>query len=203
MIVSMLPALAPYIIYIHGFNSSPASFKAAYLKNYLSQIGCAESYVAPALDYRPQLAIEQLCELIEQYLSKFNITLIGSSLGGYYATYLTEKYGVNSVLINPAVAPYRMMAQALGKQRNYHTQQRYDITQREVDQLRQIEQLELTDPNKYLVLLQTGDDTLDYREAAHKYANSKLIIRQGGSHGFDHFDQAVPDILHFAGLVIN
>lgn len=199
----MLPDLPPYLIYLHGFKSSPASYKAQYLKGLLERQGRADLFSAPLLDYRPRQAIEQLQQQVEQRLRKFNITLIGSSLGGYYATFLVEKYGVNAVLINPAVAPYRMMAENLGMHHNYHTRQPFEITRKEVDQLRQ---LEVTGPlrsGNYLVMLQTGDETLDYREAAAKYADCNPLISTGGSHGFDHFDSVVPDILAFAGIEFN
>ncbi|MCF7981060.1 MAG: esterase [Pseudomonadales bacterium] len=193
----------PYLIYIHGFNSSPDSYKAEYLRRYLAQMGWQDNYLVPALDYRPIEAMIQLTQFVEQRLPNFNITLIGSSLGGYYATFLTERYGVNSVLINPAVAPYRMMQENMGVHHNYHTEMAYEITPLEVEQLRQLETFQLKQANKYLVLLQTGDNTLDYREAEIKYAAAKLVVQDGGSHGFENFDRVVPEILHFAGMEDN
>lgn len=204
----MSSALPPYLIYLHGFNSSPASFKAQYLDRFLTQHGWQGNYSIPKLDYRPAKAIAQLEEMIKSRWLNYNITLIGSSLGGYYATYLTEHYGltegygINSVLINPAVSPYRMMADNLGTQVNYYTDEAYIITDREVEQLRQLEVSELADPHRYLVLLQTADETLDYREAASKYRQCNLTIQEGGSHGFDQFDRVVPDIMAFSGLDI-
>lgn len=210
--------LPPYLVYLHGFNSSPASFKAQYLDDFLTRQGWQEYYSIPKLDYRPAKAIAQLREIIESRLTNYRITLIGSSLGGYYATYLTEHYGlmegngltercglteryeVNSVLINPAVSPYRMMAANLGRHANYYTDEEYMITQDEVEQLRQLEVRELSHPERYLVLLQTADETLDYRDAARKYQQCQLTIQEGGSHGFDQFDRVVPAIMAFSGL---
>lgn len=199
----MLPGLPPYLIYLHGFKSSPASYKAQYLQGLLERHDWADHFSAPLLDYRPRRAMEQLQQQVEQRLRKFNITLIGSSLGGYYATFLVEKYGVSAVLINPAVAPYRMMAENLGMHQNYHTQQPFEITRNEVEQLRQLEVPGPLRTDNYLVMLQTGDETLDYREAAAKYADCSPLISSGGSHGFDHFDRVVPDILAFAGIEFN
>lgn len=191
---------ATLVIYIHGFKSSPLSFKAQYLVRVLASINRSDSLRVPALDYRPKEAIGLLVGLIEQYREDHKITLIGSSLGGYYATFLTEKYGIASVLINPAVAPYRMMAENLGWQQNFHTAERYELTQREVEQLRRLETEQLVYPELYRVYLQTGDETLDYREAAKKYRSCNPVIETGGSHGFDDFEKVVPEILQFAGI---
>ncbi len=196
----MLKPAVPFIIYIHGFNSSPASHKAQYLAAYLKAKGWTDNYLAPVIDYQPQRAIESLVKIIEKRQDEFNITLIGSSLGGYYATFLTEKLGINSVLINPAVAPYRMLANSLGMHENYHTGERYQITRAEVDQLQILETGGLICPERYQVFLQTGDETLDYREAAQKYALCRQKIEQGGSHGYDNFDTVVPEILAFSGI---
>ncbi len=199
----MLKQGRPLLIYLHGFNSSPASHKARYLEEYLASRGRVDHYLVPALDYRPAQAIESLEKIIKQRQNDCNITLIGSSLGGYYATFLTEKFGVSSVLINPAVAPYRMFAENLGRHENFYTGESYEITPNEVQQLREIETQGLRNPALYRVLLQTGDETLDYREAASKYEACSQDIQRGGSHGFDDFDTVVPEILAFAGLTNN
>lgn len=199
----MLQTLPPFIIYIHGFKSSPASFKARYLTEFLDKHGLSANYFVPELSHSPAQAITLLQKELENRLANFNITLIGSSLGGYYATFLTERYGVNSVLINPAVAPYRMLADNLGIHHNYHTQRQFEITRHEVDQLERLEIDAIRQPEKYMVLLQTGDEALDYSEAAEKYAACNPVIEQGGSHGFDNFERVVPKILAFAGMGIN
>jgi predicted esterase YcpF (UPF0227 family) len=191
------PAL---LIYLHGFNSSPSSFKARYLAEYLAHRGCEKQYLTPELDSCPATALAQVKQIIETHQSSTEITLIGSSLGGYYATSLAEQYGLRAVLINPAVYPYRLLNRYLGVNRNYHTGVEYEMKPEYMQQLLSMEAKQLREPQRYLVLLQTADETLDYRHAAEKYSDTQLVIKTGGSHGYDDFDKVVPQILQFAGF---
>jgi len=193
----------PLIIYLHGFNSSPSSFKARYLADYLARRGCEKQYLVPELDCCPAAALAQVRKIIETHQPNTDITLIGSSLGGYYATSLAEQYGLRAVLINPAIYPYRLLKHYLGVNHNYHTGAEYEMKPEYMQQLLDMEVKQLRYPPSYLVLLQTADETLDYRHAAEKYSNTQLVIEQGGSHGYDDFDKVVPRILQFAGLVAN
>jgi len=193
----------PLIIYLHGFNSSPFSFKARFLADYLAQRGCEKQYLVPELDYCPAAALAQAQQIIETHQANADITLIGSSLGGYYATSLAEQYGLRAVLINPAVYPYRLLKHYLGINRNYHTGAEYEMKPEYIQQLLDMEVQQLSEAQSYLVFLQTADETLDYRHAAEKYSNTQLMIEHGGSHGYDDFDKVVPRILQFAGLVAN
>jgi len=188
------------LIYLHGFNSSPSSFKARYLAEYLAQRGCEKQCLIPDLDHCPATALAQVQQLIETQQPNAEITLIGSSLGGYYATSLAEQYGLRAVLINPAVYPYRLLKCYLGINRNYHTGAEYEMKPEYMQQLLDMEAKKLRQPQHYLVLLQTADETLDYRHAAEKYSDTQLVVEQGGSHGYDDFDKVVPQILQFAGL---
>lgn len=191
------PAL---LIYLHGFNSSPDSFKARFLKDYLSRRGAEKRCLVPALSHQPAVALASVQQLIEQYLDAAEITLIGSSLGGYYATRLAEQYGLRAVLINPAVYPYRLLQDYLGMNRNYYSGAEYEMKPEYIQQLLAMEVVRISQPERYLVLLQTADETLDYRDAAHKYAQAQLCIEQGGSHSFENFERVIPQILEFAGL---
>jgi len=193
------PAL---LIYLHGFNSSPSSFKARYLGDYLRQRGCEDQYLVPELDHCPTTALAQVQRIIETHQCNADITLIGSSLGGYYATSLVEQYGLRAVLVNPAVYPYRLLKHYLGINRNYHTGAEYEMKPEYMQQLLDMEVKQLSQPQRYLVLLQTADETLDYRDAAEKYSDTQLVIEQGGSHGYDDFDKVVPQILQFSGLSV-
>jgi len=193
----------PLIIYLHGFNSSPSSFKARYLAEYMAQRGCEKQYLVPELDHCPAAALAQVQQIIETHQAKAEITLIGSSLGGYYATSLAEQNGLRAVLINPAVYPYRLLKHYLGVNRNYHTGVEYEMKPEYMQQLLDMEVQQLSQPQDYLVWLQTADETLDYRHAAEKYSDTQLVIEQGGSHGYDDFDVIVPRILQFAGLNVD
>ena len=193
----MLTPNPGFILYIHGFNSSSQSYKARQLKGFLDSHGCENAYAIPDLDFQPDKAIAGLQEIIEQRRNKQRIGLIGSSLGGYYATWLAQQYDLRAVLVNPAVYSYRLLRQHVGPQANYHSGERYQLTLEHVDQLRPLEVEKLRQPDDFLVLLQTGDETLDYRDAAEKYQACHLQIEQGGSHGFDDFQQKIPEILRF------
>lgn len=192
--------LQPCLIYVHGFNSSPASYKARCLGDYLRQQGMADHYLVPELDHRPAKALAGLRQIIAARRQAADITLIGSSLGGYYATTLAEQYGLRAVLINPAVYPYRRLKDYLGINRNFYTQAEYEMKPEHMQQLLDMEVQQITQPQRYRVLLQTADETLDYREAAEKFRAAEPLIEQGGSHGFDDFDKEIPGILQFAGL---
>lgn len=188
---------SPLLIYIHGFNSSPQSWKAQRLCQWLAQHGGAD-VEAPALSHWPAEAMAQLRSRVEAHPDR-ELTLIGSSLGGYYATWLCEHYPrLRAVLVNPAVYPYRLLAEWLGDNENIYTQERYCLTRTHLEQLQALDVDVLHDPSRYLLLVQTGDETLDYREAVEKFAAAPQFVQPGGSHGFEEFDTLIPAILAFA-----
>lgn len=188
--------VAAHFIYVHGFNSSPASFKAQLLIKCFAKRGWSDRLDVPELPDYPLEAMALLESLVAPHS---DVVLIGSSLGGFYTTYLTEKYAqARGVLVNPAVAPHKLLVQLLGPNVNYYNGREYDLTE---EHLRQVESLylsELSHPEKLLLLQQEGDETLDYRDAVHYYRNSEQIVQPGGNHGFENFDSMVPLILKFA-----
>ena len=153
------------IVYIHGFNSSPASSKANLLKTRLEALGRDAEFSAPALPHSPKRAAALLDALVTRHRGA---ALIGSSLGGYYATWLAEKHRLNAVLINPAVRPYEGLSAYVGVQQNLHTGEAYEFTREHLDELRRLE-VERVTPERYLLLAATGDEVLDYRVAVAKY----------------------------------
>lgn len=171
------------LIYVHGFNSSPDSFKARLLKSRLEVMGRGAEFVAPALPPGPAQAIALLEALVVQHPGA---TLIGSSLGGYYATFLAEKHGLRAVLLNPAVRPYDLLKSHLGPQQNLYTGERYEFTQRHVDELRALEVDGVT-AARYLLIVTTGDEVLDYRAAVERYRGCRQIVIEGGDHGLSDF----------------
>lgn len=186
------------LIYLHGFNSSPGSHKAQLLQRYMEARGLGAHYCCPALPALGQRAIA----LVEAQMARHPraaVTLVGSSLGGFYATYLAERHDLRAVLINPAVHPHEDLRAYLGTQRNLHTQRPYELTEAH---LRQWEQLYLPTvrPERYLLLVETGDETLDYRVAREKYAGARQIVVEGGDHSLASFPGHIPLILEFAGL---
>jgi len=178
------------IIIIHGFGSAGKGGKAMLFREYFKSQN--EPCIAPSLSYVPELAIDTLEQLIESY---DNVTLVGSSLGGYYAIYLAEKYGLKAVLINPAVDSSKTLKRVLdmgGTATNYYDGTEFTWNEAHVDMLLQYKVDEVKN-GKYLLLLQTGDDVLDYKDAVKKLPHAKTIIEEGGTHPFEgverHFER--------------
>ena len=186
------------IVYLHGFNSSPQSAKAQYLKRYLDERGKGAEFACPQLPHRPDLALGVVeAELVQR--PKEKITLVGSSLGGFYATWLAEKHDVRAVLINPAIDPHVGLRAYLGPQQGFHGGEAYELTE---EHLRQWKELIVSRvrPERYLLLVETGDEVLDYRAAVRKYRGAKQVVVQGGDHTLVTFPEQIPLILEFAGM---
>lgn len=187
----------PVLIYVHGFNSSPDSWKARALRAELKRQGREQQLRVPALSHWPAEAIEQL--QAEIAAAGGSVTLIGSSLGGYYSTWLVEQNpALRAVLVNPAVYPYRLLEEWLGQNTNLYTPEQYQLTERHLEQLLALDCPQLQHPDRYLLLVQTGDETLDYREAVDKYAACAQFVQPGGSHGFEHFEALIPALQAFS-----
>ena len=186
------------LVYLHGFNSSPASHKAQVMQSYMERRGLASRYACPELPDTPGEAVR----VIEQTIGGRDlrgVSFIGSSLGGYYATYFVERLGGRAVLINPAVTPHVGLEAYLGTQKNLHTGEPYELTRAHLEGWRQL-LVERVDPEKYLLLLETGDEVLDWRDAARKYEGARMVIRNGGDHSLQSFPEHLGRILAFAGL---
>jgi len=187
------------IVYLHGFRSSPASEKAQVMRRAVDAIPAARrpQLVIPELDEGPRVAIDALLQWIARDVQS-PLTFVGSSLGGYYATYLAEKLGARAVLVNPAVTPYDDLAVYVGPQTNLYTGKVFDVLPAHFDELRALDVGPLRDPSRYLVFLQTGDEVLDWRVAAARYGGAWQCVEGGGDHGFAGFERHVPTILRFA-----
>lgn len=183
------------IAYLHGFNSSPQSHKAQLTARYLSERGLGAHYACPAL---PPLAADAIRE-IERLRPDETTCYLGSSLGGYYATYLVEKHGGRAVLINPAIDPHAGLRAYLGEQKNLHTGEPYRLTEAHLEEWRRLWVPRIT-PARYLLLVETGDEVLDYRKAVERYRGAAQVVIQGGDHSLQSFPQHLPRILEFAGL---
>jgi predicted esterase YcpF (UPF0227 family) len=189
------------LIYIHGFNSSPSSHKACLLREHLRTLGRETEFACPALPHRPAAALHLLEDLIAATASTANITLVGSSLGGYYATCLTEaSERLRAVVVNPAITPAQGLKAYLGPQQNLYSKERYELTQQHLDELQAMCVERIRDPQRYLLIHATGDELLDYRIAQDRYRGVQQIIHQGGDHGFADFERYIGEVLRFAGM---
>ena len=184
------------IVYLHGFNSSPASGKARQLGKHMASLGRQADYYCPALPNSPREAIAHVEAGLEQRRPD-SVTLVGSSLGGFYATHLAEKHGWKAVLVNPAVHAHRLLRSALGPQTNWHSGEKWELTEAHLAELAALDVDAITLPKRYLLLAQTGDAVLDYRDAVAYYAGARQIIEDGGDHGFSGFERHYQTILDF------
>jgi len=186
------------LVYLHGFNSSPASHKAQVMKEYLARRGQEHLYACPALPDTPREAIRAI-EAVIAGADPGTLTFLGSSLGGFYATHLAEKLGCRAVLVNPAITPHLGLEAYLGMQNNLHTGAPYELTRAHLEGWRAL-MAERIDPERYLLLLETGDEVLDWREAARRYEGARMVIRQGGDHALQSFPDHIGRILAFARM---
>lgn len=183
------------IVYLHGFNSTSASRKAVATVEYCRRIGI--ECVAPDLPHRPAEAIElasRLCGKAEHAVA------VGSSLGGYFATWLVEQgHAQAGVLINPAVAVADKLRGEIGKEQQiYSSEARYLYTEDHVRELRELEVERPADPGRYLLLVQEGDETLDCREAIEFYSGARQVVEPGGDHSFVGYERHLPEIARLA-----
>lgn len=181
------------IVYLHGFNSSPQSHKAQVLARYMSERGLAGEFACPALPPSARQAIA-----IAERLGTSRVCYLGSSLGGFYATYLVEKHGGRAVLINPAIDPHVGLRAYLGPQKNLYTGDAYQLTEAHLEEWRALVVPKIT-PSRYLLLVETGDEVLDYRRAVERYAGAEQVVVRGGDHTLQSFPTHLARILSFAG----
>ena len=189
------------LLYLHGFNSSPQSHKAQLISQYMSDNHCLDQLLCPQIPSVPEEARLFLEQMVEETLESYTLSFAGSSLGGYYATYLAEKYSGSAVLINPSVKPYETLRAYLGENKFYFDEGCWEFDESHIQQLEVMKVDEITDAQRYLVLLQTGDETLDYREAELQYINSECIIEQGGDHSFVGLERYIPKIMQFSKIL--
>lgn len=185
------------IVYLHGFISSPASRKAVMLGDYLRGQAPDVEYVVPALHHRPAQAISQ----VQWHCLGRNpaeLLLVGSSLGGFYATVAAERTGCRAVVLNPAVHPQAHFDRYLGPQENLYTGERFDLTREHVAELAVLDPPAITRPERYWLIVETADEVLDYREAVGYYAGAFHSVVQGGDHSLQSFPEFVPDIVAWA-----
>lgn len=201
------------IVYLHGFLSSPQSEKAQITKKYFSQFHPEIRVHTPTLPGVPNDAIAVVEDLLQGLQSAngheeatkmdtkmdtpISVAFIGSSMGGFLSTFFAERLGCKAALINPAVTPFDLLQEYFGEHQNPYTSECFNVDETTVGMLRQLNVEKLNSQQNYLVLLQTGDETLDYRLAEQKYGSEYCRIEQGGSHAFDQFETRLDEISSF------
>ncbi len=184
------------LLYIHGFLSSSQSVKARQTHQWLQQHRPDWEFICPDLDADPRRAMAQLLAAASGPADS-RLHCVGSSLGGFWATCLAERLGCKSVLINPAVRPHTRFKSLVGQTlSHYYTGEPFVLTSQALEFLASVSPA-IRHPERYWVLLQTGDETLDYRDAVEFYGDSRLEVEPGGNHAFTGFAERLPAIIDF------
>ena len=186
------------ILYFHGFKSSSKSSKAQSLKNFIAKNTKNTKIIIPDLDDNFQNAHNQIEELIR--LSGSNIVFMGSSLGGYYASYFSQKFKKKAVLINPAVHPLKDFEVHLGENENYSSGNKFNISSKEISFVRTLSYKKLLTPNDLLILLESGDEILKYNKSASYFSGAYIDIAFGGNHSYSSFKSKFHKIQKFLDI---
>ena len=184
----------PTLLYLHGFNSSPESAKAQQTRQWIAQNAPGIEFICPLLPPYADQAMALLCEIVEARLPE-PVFVVGSSMGGFFATCLAEQYGLRAVLINPAVSPGRGLDKWLGENRNYTTDEKWVFEPQHIAEYIALDPGDIKDKSHYKVLLQTGDEVLDYRDAQRRYQGADMSIEQQGDHSFINYHQHLASIV--------
>lgn len=185
-----------YVLYLHGFRSSPRSFKARVIGERMKAMGRANELICPQLPASPAAAMALVLTLVERYPAD-RLAVIGSSLGGFYATWLAERQGCRAVLLNPAVAPFKDLDKHVGVTTEYHTDKPFEFKREYIDELRAFQVERITRPERYFLLAATGDEVLDYRDMVAHYPGARQHVIAGGDHAISEFPQYVDPVLAF------
>jgi uncharacterized protein len=190
------------ILYLHGFRSSPDSRKATMLRERMRALGREDEYACPALPTSPRAAAELALGLASG-LPPASVALIGSSLGGYYATWLAERLGCRAVLLNPAITPARDLEAHLGRQPVYFSADEIDFRPEHLQELQAIDTPAISRPERYFLVAATGDALIDYRTMSSKYAGARQRVITGSNHELSDFDLYMDEVLDFCGISSN
>ncbi len=192
----MAQAHAPHVLYLHGFRSSPRSFKARLVGVRMLELGLAANIVCPQLPASPDEAMALAFKLVEGVAPE-QLAIIGSSLGGYYATYMAERLGCRAVLLNPAIVPLKDLDRHVGVTTQYHSDEPFEFKSEYIEQLRALKVERITRPERYFLLAATGDEVLDYRDMVAHYPGARQHVIEGSDHGISEFAEYVDDVLAF------
>lgn len=189
-----------HLLYLHGFRSSPQSAKAQTMAALIQQSHPGVTWWCPQLPPSPQAALALIRDGIAAW-PRATMAVMGSSLGGFYATAVAEDCGCKAVLLNPAVDPARDLAGFIGEQSSWQNpEERFFFEPHFIGELRALQAGPLTTPANYLALIAKGDEVLDWREMAARYASVRLQLLEGSDHGLSGFENYLPGILEFLAL---
>lgn len=188
------------ILYLHGFKSSPASFKAQVLQRALEEQGLGTRWCCPQLPASPAAAMRLCHDLIQQRQlanPSQELIVIGSSLGGYYAHFLAEQWHCRAVVLNPAVHAPRDLKTQVGTHTMYHSDQPFTFLPEYVDELAQLQTAGPSQPERYFLLASRDDEVLNHKEMLDFYQGSRGLLLFGSDHGISDFELYLAPILNF------
>ena len=189
-----------HLLYLHGFRSSPSSFKAQRLQDWLAAHRPEVRWWCPQLPPSPREAMALVRHGIEGWPADASAVL-GSSLGGFYATWIAEATGWPAVLLNPAVDPARDLAPYVGELTAFHSpQERFIFRAEDVEELRALAVPAITRPERYFAVIAKGDEVLDWREMSARYPGAQIRLLAGGDHALSDFDDHLRLLLRFLQL---
>ena len=195
----MLAAIS-HLLYLHGFRSSPQSTKARKTAGWVAEHRPELVWSCPQLPPSPRRAYADIGALVAGW-PKDRMAVIGSSLGGYYATALAERTGCRAVLLNPAVEPARDLAARVGTTTAWHSDEPFVFEAAFVDELRALRVPTLTRPERYLAIIAKGDEVLSWVEMRSRYHGASIKLIDGSDHALSDYDRHLPDVVRFLGLV--
>ena len=187
------------LVYLHGFRSSPRSSKAVMTGEAVKALASAENTIdwyCPQLLASPKQSMAMVTKYIDQSKAD-RIVVIGSSLGGFYANYLAEKYGCMAVVLNPAVRAARELAPHVGMMTSYDSNEPFDFRPEYIDELKTLQVEGISRPNRYFLIAAKGDELLDWREMSDFYKGAKQLILEGSDHGIAGYADHLPRVLEF------
>ena len=190
------------ILYLHGFRSSPRSFKARVMQERMTAAGRAGDLICPQLPASPKAAMELALLLAERH-APHNLSIVGSSLGGFYATWLAERLNVRAVLLNPSVDPLIKLDKHVGVTTGWHSDEPFEFRREYIDELAALKVARITQPERYFLVAATGDEVLDYRDMVAHYEGARQHVIEGSDHAISEFAQYVDEVLAFCQPDLN
>jgi predicted esterase YcpF (UPF0227 family) len=197
----MSPALPPsHLLYLHGFRSSPDSFKARLLADWLQVHRPHVHWWCPQLPPSPAAAWRLIMAGTAAWPQR--MAVLGSSLGGFYATAFAEARGCAALLLNPAIDPARDLTGFVGEQTAFHRPDiRFDFRPAYLDQLRALAPAAITRADRYAALIAKGDELLDWREMSARYPGARIRLLEGSDHALSDFAEHLPFVLDSLNLL--
>lgn len=187
------------MLYLHGFRSSPQSFKARHMAERMQLLGRAHEFDCPQLPASPAAAIRLVLERVGQY-PRARLTLVGSSLGGFYATWLAERLGCRAVLLNPVIKPPQDPASYVGVTTLHHSHVPFVFKRAYLSELQALLVTKISHPQRYFLIAATGDEVLNWRDMVAHYPGARQIVIQGSDHAITDFADYADTVLTFCGI---